>query len=174
MDKTIMAYKGVAPTLHERIFLAPGACIIGDVKIGEGSGIWFNTIVRGDLQPITIGKYTNIQEGSSVHVMSDCPLEIGDYVTIGHNATVHCKKVGHDTLIGMGSVLLGYAEIGHHCVIGAGCVVKEGFVVPPYMMVVGVPGKIVRELTEEEAAALHGSALNYNKIARHYMEHMQK
>lgn len=169
-NKTILAYKGAAPKLHESTFVAPGACVIGDVETGEGSSIWFNSIVRGDLQPIRIGKYTNIQEGTSVHVMSDCPLEIGDHVTIGHNATIHCKKIGNDTLIGMGAVVLGYAEIGDHCVIAAGSVVTEGFVVPPYAMVMGVPGRIVRELTEEEASALHQSAIDYYDIAQKYMK----
>jgi carbonic anhydrase/acetyltransferase-like protein (isoleucine patch superfamily) len=100
--------------------------------------------------------------------MSDCPLEIGNYVTIGHEATIHCKKIGDNSLIGMGAILLGYSEIGHNCIIAAGALVTEGFVVPPYSMVMGVPGKIVRELTEEEAAAIHQTALNYYNFAQNY------
>lgn len=169
-NKMIMKHKGIAPQIHESAFIAPGACVIGDVKIGEGSSIWFNSIVRGDLQPISIGKYANIQEGTSVHVMCDCPLEIGDYVTIGHNATIHCKKIGNNSLIGMGAVLLGYSEIGENCVIAAGTVLTEGFIVPSNAMVMGVPGRIVREMTEEESAALHQSAINYCKIAQDYMK----
>ena len=143
---------------------------IGNVTIGEGANIWFNTVLRGDIQSITVGKYTNIQDNSTVHVMGDQPTVIGDYVTIGHNAVIHGNKIGDNCLIGMGAVLLGYCEIGENTIIGAGAVVTQHKKIPPNSLVVGSPGRIVRPLLDDEIEALHQSAIRYNLLAQQYMQ----
>ncbi|MBO5589205.1 MAG: gamma carbonic anhydrase family protein, partial [Anaerovibrio sp.] len=117
---TILPYKGKAPTIGEDVFIAPSATVVGDVEIGEGSHLWFNTVVRGDFQQIKIGKKCDIQDNSTIHVMFDEPTEIGDNVIIGHNAIIHARKIGNNCLIGMGSIILGHTEIGNNVIIGAG------------------------------------------------------
>lgn len=120
MDKIILPYRGKSPAIDPTAFIAPSAAVIGDVTIGAHSSVWFGAVVRGDFQPIRIGSNTNIQENATIHVMRDVPVEIGDHVLIGHNAVVHCSKIGSNTLIGMGSIVMGYSEIGENVVIGAG------------------------------------------------------
>ncbi len=170
MTGVIMPYKSVMPSIDPSVFVAPTATVIGNVTIGEGANIWFNTVLRGDIQSITVGKYTNIQDNSTVHVMGDQPTVIGDYVTIGHNAVIHCNKIGDNCLIGMGAVLLGYCEIGENTIIGAGAVVTQHKKIPPNSLVVGSPGRIVRPLLDDEIEALHQSAIRYNLIAQQYMQ----
>lgn len=115
----VFPYKGQMPDVAEDAFIAPTASVVGDVKVGAGTNIWFGSVVRGDVNSVVIGKHTNVQDNATIHTMSDAPTIIGDHVTIGHNAVVHCSKVGSNCLIGMGSVLIGYSEIGDNCVIGA-------------------------------------------------------
>jgi len=170
MTGVIMPYKSVMPSIDPSVFVAPTATVIGNVTIGEGANIWFNTVLRGDIQSITVGKYTNIQDNSTVHVMGDQPTVIGDYVTIGHNAVIHCNKIGDNCLIGMGAVLLGYCEIGENTIIGAGAVVTQHKKIPPNSLVVGSPGHIVRPLLDDEIEALHQSAVRYNLLAQQYMQ----
>jgi carbonic anhydrase/acetyltransferase-like protein (isoleucine patch superfamily) len=170
MTGVIMPYKSVMPNIDPSVFVAPTATVIGNVTIGEGANIWFNTVLRGDIQSITVGKYTNIQDNSTVHVMGDQPTVIGDYVTIGHNAVIHCNKIGDNCLIGMGAVLLGYCEIGENTIIGAGAVVTQHKKIPPNSLVVGSPGRIVRPLLDDEIEALHQSAIRYNLLAQQYMQ----
>ena len=170
MTGVIMPYKSVMPNIDPSVFVAPTATVIGNVTIGEGANIWFNTVLRGDIQSITVGKYTNIQDNSTVHVMGDQPTVIGDYVTIGHNAVIHCNKIGDNCLIGMGAVLLGYCEIGENTIIGAGAVVTQHKKIPPNSLVVGSPGHIVRPLLDDEIEALHQSAVRYNLLAQQYMQ----
>ena len=170
MTGVIMPYKSVMPSIDPSVFVAPTATVIGNVTIGDGANIWFNTVLRGDIQSITVGKYTNIQDNSTVHVMGDQPTVIGDYVTIGHNAVIHGNKIGDNCLIGMGAVLLGYCEIGENTIIGAGAVVTQHKKIPPNSLVVGSPGRIVRPLLDDEIEALHQSAIRYNLLAQQYMQ----
>ena len=170
MTGVIMPYKSVMPKIEPSVFVAPTATVIGNVTIGEGANIWFNTVLRGDIQSITVGKYTNIQDNSTVHVMGDQPTVIGDYVTIGHNAVIHCNKIGDNCLIGMGAVLLGYCEIGENTIIGAGAVITQHKKIPPNSLVVGSPGRIIRPLLDDEIEALHQSAIRYNLLAQQYMQ----
>ena len=170
MTGVIMPYKSVMPKIDPSVFVAPTATVIGNVTIGEGANIWFNTVLRGDIQSITVGKYTNIQDNSTVHVMGDQPTVIGDYVTIGHNAVIHCNKIGDNCLIGMGAVLLGYCEIGENTIIGAGAVITQHKKIPPNSLVVGSPGRIIRPLLDDEIEALHQSAIRYNLLAQQYMQ----
>ena len=170
MTGVIMPYKSVMPKIEPSVFVAPTATVIGNVTIGEGANIWFNTVLRGDIQSITVGKYTNIQDNSTVHVMGDQPTVIGDYVTIGHNAVIHGNKIGDNCLIGMGAVLLGYCEIGENTIIGAGAVITQHKKIPPNSLVVGSPGRIIRPLLDDEIEALHQSAIRYNLLAQQYMQ----
>lgn len=164
----IYTYKSHAPKIAKTALVHPSAVVIGDVTIGEHSTIWPGAVLRGDLQPIYVGDYTNIQDNVTVHVMSDEPIHIGSYVTIGHNAVIHCSKVGDTTLIGMGAILLGYSEIGHNSVIGAGTLITEHKKLPNNSMIYGSPAKVIRALREDEIEALRKSAEHYHLLAQNY------
>lgn len=170
MNQNILSYRGVKPQFDETVYVAPGVFVIGDVSIGACANIWYNTVLRGDIQPIKIGKYTNIQDNSTVHVMYDHPAIIGDYVTVGHGAIIHGCNVGNNCLIGMGAIILGYAEIGDNCIIAAGSLIPERKKIPPNSLVMGSPGKVVRTLTEEEIQGIRESALKYHEVAKKYQE----
>ena len=165
----IMGYEGKTPAIGEGVFIAPNAAVVGDVTLGKCANIWFGANVRGDLQPIKIGDFTNVQDNATIHVMSDTPTEIGDHVTIGHNALVHCRRIGNNCLIGMGSILLGYSEIGDNCIIGAGTLLTQYKKLPSNSLIYGNPAKIIRALREDELEALRESALDYYEIAKKYM-----
>lgn len=168
-EKNIISYKSLRPSIDSSVYVASGVLVIGDVKIDQGASIWFNSVLRGDIDRIHIGKYTNIQDNSTVHVMGDHPTIIGDYVTVGHNAVVHGCTIGNNCLIGMGSILLGYCKIGDNCIVAAGTLITEGKIIPANSMVMGVPGKVVRTLTDEEVKAIRESAINYNLVAQEYI-----
>ena len=127
--------------IHDTAFIAPGAVVLGDVTIGENSGIWYNAVVRGDRDSIVIGRESNIQDNA---------VEIGDHVTIGHGAIVHGCKIGDNTMIGMGAILMNGCKIGKNCIIGAGALVTQNVEIPDNSLVVGNPGKVKRAVTEEE------------------------
>lgn len=164
----VIAYKGVQPKIDESVFLAPSATVVGDVTIGEGSSVWFNAVVRGDFQPIKIGKNCNVQDNATVHVMTNETTTIGDEVSIGHNAIVHARKIGNNCLIGMGSIILGYVDIGDNVVIGAGTMITQNKKIPSNSLVYGEPAQIVRALRDDEIEALRQSALNYTEVAKNY------
>ncbi len=165
----IISFKKRWPVIHETAFVAPSADVIGDVEIGERSSIWFQTVIRGDVHKIKIGKRTNIQDHSLLHVTEGwTPLLIGDEVTIGHRVILHGCKVGNRVLVGMGSIILDGAEIGDECMIGAGALVTKNMKIPPRSLVLGIPGKVVRELKPEELAGLGESADHYVKTASEY------
>lgn len=154
--------RGYKPELAENVFVADGAQIIGAVKIGEGSSVWFNTTLRGDVMPITIGRETNIQDGSVLHgTFGKFACEIGDRVTVGHSVILHGCKIGNACLIGMGSIVMDGAEIGERSVVGAGSLVTEGKKFPPGSLIVGRPAVFKRTLTDEELKFLEQSADNY-------------
>ncbi len=168
----LMAYKGVSPRLHEKVFVEESAMVIGDVEIGEQSSVWFNAVIRGDVNYIRIGKRTNVQDNSTLHVTKDIfPLIIGSDVTIGHSVILHGCAVRDRCLIGMGSIILDNADIGDDSIIGAGALVTEGMKVPAGSLVLGVPGKIVRPLRAEEIARIAKSALNYIEYAKNYKDY---
>ena len=169
---TIIPYKSVAPKINPSVFVAPTAAVVGDVEIGEGASIWFNAVVRGDFQPLRIGKNTNVQDNAVIHVMANVPTEIGDDVTIGHNAIIHARKIGNNCLVGMGSIILGYTEIGDNVVIGAGTMITQHKKIPSNSLVYGNPAQIIRALREDEIEALHDSALDYRKVAENYKAEM--
>jgi gamma-carbonic anhydrase len=158
----IIEARGFKPQIEKDVFVAEGAQIIGDVKIGEGSSVWFNTTLRGDVMPITIGRETNIQDGSVLHgTYGKFACEVGDRVTIGHSVILHGCKIGTRCLIGMGSIVMDGADIGEHSVVGAGSLVTEGKKFPPRSLIVGRPAVVKRPLNEDELKFLEQSADNY-------------
>jgi carbonic anhydrase/acetyltransferase-like protein (isoleucine patch superfamily) len=163
-------YNGISPTIHESVFVAPGAYLIGDVTIGEESTVWFNAVLRGDDGPITVGKRCSIQDNSTIHLYEGSPVVIGDDVTIGHNVILHGCKVGSRSIIGMGSTLLDSVEVGEECIIGANTLLAGGIKIPPRSLVLGSPGKVVRELTEKDLQMLQYSSENYVQKGKEYKE----
>lgn len=164
----IIPYRSKKPVIDPSVFLAPTATVVGDVEIGAGSSVWFNAVVRGDFQKITIGKHTNIQDNATIHVMANVPTKIGEGVIIGHNAIVHASRIGNNCLIGMGSIILGYTDIGDNVVIGAGTMITQHKKIPSNSLVYGNPAQIVRSLRDDEVEALHDSAMNYEQVAKNY------
>jgi len=137
------------PTVGPGAWIAPGAVVTGDVELGADASVWFGCIVRGDIAAIRVGQRTNIQDLSVVHVDTDQPCDIGSDVGVGHRAIIHGCTIGNGCLIGMGAIILSHAVIGADSVIGAGAVVREGTVIPPRSLVVGVPGRIIRQVDDE-------------------------
>jgi carbonic anhydrase/acetyltransferase-like protein (isoleucine patch superfamily) len=165
----ILPFKSKWPKIHETAFVAPSADIIGDVEIGHHSSIWFQVVIRGDVNTIRIGSRTNIQDHSMLHVTRvKSPLKVGDDVTVGHRVTLHGCTVGNRVLVGMGAIVLDDAVIGDDCVIGAGTLITKGVKIPPKSLVIGSPGKVVRALKEEELAFLLESAQNYVNDSNEY------
>jgi len=168
MEK-IIPYFGKCPKIHESVFLADGAYIIGDVLICENASVWFNAVIRGDVCPIRIGERTNVQDNVTLHVTHDTgPLNIGANVTIGHGAVAHACTVEDNVLIGMGAVLLDNCVVEPWSVVAAGALVRQGFRVPSGMMVAGVPAKVMRPVTAEERANIAESAENYIRYVTGY------
>ena len=158
----IVTYKGITPKIDPTVFLADGVHIIGDVEIGKDSSIWYNTVIRGDVNYIRIGERTNIQDNTVVHVTSKkFPTHIGSNVTIGHSAVIHACTINDYSLIGMGAVILDDAKVGKFSLIAAGAVVTMGMVIPEGTLAAGVPAKAIRSLTEDERKFLIQSAQNY-------------
>lgn len=166
--QNIIPYKGKQPQIDATVFIAPSATVVGDVTIGENSSVWFGAVVRGDFQPVKIGKNTNIQDNATVHVMTNESTTIGDEVSIGHNAIVHARRIGNNCLIGMGSIVLGYVEIGDNVVIGAGTMITQHKKIPSNSLVFGTPAQIIRALRDDEIEALRQSAINYSEVAKQY------
>jgi gamma-carbonic anhydrase len=167
----LLDYKGKLPKLGERVFIAEGAKIIGDVEIGDHSSVWFNAVVRGDVHYIRIGKHTNIQDLSILHVMKDqYPLVLHDYVTVGHGVMLHGCEIGSHCLIGMRATILNNAKIGQHSIVAAGAVVTERTVMPERSLIMGMPAKVKRALTDEEVAYIDEYARRYYQYKETYLE----
>jgi len=149
------------PQLAEPVWIAPNATVIGDVRLGRNASIWWNVVARGDTDPITIGENTNIQDNSVLHTDIGIPLTIGAGVTVGHMAMVHGCTIGNDSLIGIGAIVLNHAVIGRECLIGAGSLIPEGKEIPDRSLIMGSPGRVIRQLTDEEVAKLRASAAHY-------------
>ena len=163
-------YRGVLPRVHPSAFIDDSAHVIGDVEIGEESSVWMAVVVRGDVHRIRIGRRTNIQDGTVVHVMRDThPTTIGDNVTIGHGAIVHGCTIESQCLIGMGAILLNGAAVGAQSIVAAGTLVIEGMKVPARSLVMGSPGKVKRLLTQAEIAGIQSYADRYVEYRLDYM-----
>jgi carbonic anhydrase/acetyltransferase-like protein (isoleucine patch superfamily) len=149
-------------------YIAEGVVVTGDVVLGPGVNIWYGAVLRGDLARITLGPRANIQDGCVVHTDYDEPQDIGEGVVVGHRAVLHGRSVGRDTLVGMGALLLTGSEIGPECVIAAGALVTEDRRIPPRSVVMGVPGRVVREVTDEDLRRTHAIAAHYLELAQRY------
>jgi carbonic anhydrase/acetyltransferase-like protein (isoleucine patch superfamily) len=145
--------------------------LLGDVTVGEYSSIWFNAVLRGDINRIVVGHHTNIQDNCVLHLADEHPCIVGNYVTVGHGAIVHACTVGDEVLVGMGSRLLDGVAVGEQSIIGAGALLTQGQQIPPGSLVLGAPAKIARELSAEERAGLKGLAEKYVEIAAYYLQH---
>ncbi|MDO5101436.1 MAG: gamma carbonic anhydrase family protein [Lautropia sp.] len=156
------------PTLSPSAWVAPGASVIGDVQLGDQVSIWFGAVLRGDNEPIRIGNGSNVQENAVLHVDHGCPIEVGENVTIGHQAMLHGCSIGDNSLIGIQAVVLNRARIGRNCLVGAGALVTEGKVFEDGWLILGSPAKAVRRLSEEEIAGLAASAASYRAHLGHY------
>lgn len=162
-------YKGKWPVVSSTAFIENSAQVIGDVTIGDQSSVWFNAIVRGDVNYILIGNRTNIQDSSVIHVTHDThPTILEDDITVGHSVTIHGCTIRSRVLIGMGAIILDGAEVESDCIIAAGAIVTEGKKIPSGWMAMGIPAKPVRELTKKERASLLEHAQNYIKYKNEY------
>jgi carbonic anhydrase/acetyltransferase-like protein (isoleucine patch superfamily) len=166
MTMPILSFNSLTPTIAADVFIAPGAMVIGDVTIGPGSSIWYNAVIRGDIAPIRIGAGSNVQDGAVLHVDEGVPCVIGDDVVIGHGAVVHSATVGDGSMIAMHATLLSQAVVGAESIVGASALVSENKEFPPRSLIVGVPGKVLREVTDEQVAAIRENARRYAGYAQ--------
>jgi carbonic anhydrase/acetyltransferase-like protein (isoleucine patch superfamily) len=163
----LFPYNEYFPKIDKSVFLASGAKIIGNVEIAQNSSVWYNVVIRGDVNQIKIGEMTNIQDCSMLHVTNvRFPLIIGDKVTIAHSVTLHGCTINNSTLVGMGAIVLDGAVVEENSMVAAGAVVKPGFLVPSGKLVAGVPAKIIRDLTKEEIEDLTNSAFRYSDYTK--------
>ncbi|MBN1282515.1 MAG: gamma carbonic anhydrase family protein [Proteobacteria bacterium] len=158
------------PAVDVSCFVADSAAVLGDVIMGPLSSVWFGAVIRGDVGRISIGRRSNIQDLCVLHVEQGGSLSVGDDVTVGHRAILHGCAVRDRVLVGMGAVIMNGAELGEGCIVGAGSVVTEGQRVPPRSLVLGVPARVARELTDEEVAETAASADRYSRYASQYIE----
>jgi carbonic anhydrase/acetyltransferase-like protein (isoleucine patch superfamily) len=164
MEKTLHRlneYLLKKPQVGKNVFIAKGAVVVGDVTIGDYSSVWYNAVIRADINKIVIGHHSNVQDNAVIHLAEDIPCIIGNYVTIGHCAVVHACTIGDECLVGMNATILDGAQIGEQSIVGANSVVPQGMKVPPGSLVVGVPAKIKKSLTEEERKKLKLWAEHY-------------
>lgn len=159
------------PTLGQGVYIAEGAVVVGAVTLGDHSSVWYNAVLRGDINRIVVGHHTNIQDNAVLHLEHNTPCIVGDYVTIGHLAIVHACTVGNETLIGMGATILDGARIGNQCLIGAKSLVTKGKQIPDGSLVVGFPAEVARPLTADEKAGLRLSAERYAQNAAYCLKH---
>jgi carbonic anhydrase/acetyltransferase-like protein (isoleucine patch superfamily) len=171
---TLYEFDRKSPVVHDSVFLAAGARVIGDVELAENVSIWFNTVVRGDVERVRIGRNSNIQDNVTIHVTHFAnPTWVGENVTVGHGAVLHGCTVKNGALIGMKSVVLDRAVIGEGSLVAAGAVVLGGTVVPPGMLVAGIPAKILRPLSDNEKQMVAEGAVNYMMYVQHYREELE-
>lgn len=171
LDKQLDRFLRRKPRLGKGVYIAAGAVVLGDVKIGHHSSIWYNSVLRGDINRIVIGHHTNIQDNSVLHLADEFPCVVGNYVTVGHSAVVHACKVGDEVLVGMGAIILDGAIIGKQTVIGARALVTQGMRIPPGSLVLGSPAKVVRSLTRKERLGIRYWADKYVANACYCLKH---
>ena len=156
------------PEVHPDAWVAPNATLIGKVKLEKNSSIWFNAVLRGDIELISIGENSNIQDGSVLHTDPGYKLNVGNGVTVGHMVMLHGCQIANNTLIGIGSIILNNSKIGKNCIIGANSLITENKIIPDNSLVVGSPGRVLRKVTEEEIKAIHENAKHYVDGSKKY------
>ena len=165
MNEALLEFGGKWPRVGADVLLAPGARLVGDVEIGAQSSIWFNAVLRGDVNRVVIGHHTNIQDNAVCHVDVPAPCVVGNYVTVGHGAILHGCTVRDEVLIGMGAVLMDGVVVGEQSIIGAAALLTEGLEVPPRSLVYGAPAKVISKLGEKEVAQIRRWAEEYCELA---------
>ncbi len=170
----ILSLAGKAPSIAASAFVAESADVIGDVVIGENASIWFQTVLRGDIEPIRVGANSNIQDGSIVHTMMGSPAIIDDWVTVGHRAVLHGCTVESHCLIGMGAVVLNNVRVGEGSIVAAGALVLENTVIPPRSLYLGVPARFLRQLTEADRGFIDAHATHYLEYKEAYLAELAK
>jgi carbonic anhydrase/acetyltransferase-like protein (isoleucine patch superfamily) len=166
IKERLARHLGKTPITAGAAFVAPNATVLGDVRLGALSSVWYGCVLRGDINSIEIGEGTNVQDLTMVHLADDFGVKVGRYTTIGHGAIIHACTIGDECLIGMGATILDGAVIGDHCIVGANSLVTQRFVAPPGSMVLGSPAKVVRQLREAELLGLRAWAEKYIEVAR--------
>ena len=169
---TLVEYKGKRPVVGERVFLAEGACLIGDVTVGNDSSVFYNAVLRADLSSIVVGERTNIQDNVTVHLSLDEGVVIGNEVTVGHNAVLHACTIDDNVLIGMGAIVMDGAHIKKNCIVGAGAIVTQGKEFPEGSLILGSPAHVVRELTEDEIRKAHEGVEHYIVAKDELLKHV--
>jgi carbonic anhydrase/acetyltransferase-like protein (isoleucine patch superfamily) len=170
-EKQLDTFLRKKPTSGQNVYIASTGVVLGDVTLGDHSSVWYNAVLRGDINRIVVGHHSNIQDNAVVHLADDYAAIIGNYVTVGHSAIVHACTIGDECLIGMGATVLDGAEIGEQCLIGANALVKQGMKVPPGSLVLGSPAKIVKELSADERKQLKFWATKYVDNAAYCLKH---
>jgi carbonic anhydrase/acetyltransferase-like protein (isoleucine patch superfamily) len=171
LEKQLDQFLRQPPRLGKDVYIARGAQVLGDVTLGDYSSVWYNAVLRGDINRIVVGSHSNIQDNAVLHLADDFPCIVGNYVTVGHSAVVHACEVKDEVLVGMGAIILDGAVIGEQSIVGARALVTQGMKVPPGSMVLGSPAKVVRALTDAERAGLKQWAEKYVKNAAYCLKH---
>ena len=166
------AFLSKRPTLGTGVYIAQGATVVGDVTLGDYSSVWFNAVLRGDINRIVVGHHSNIQDNAVLHLADRLPCLLGNYVTVGHAAVIHACTIDDEVLVGMSSVVLDGAVVGARSIIGAGAIVPQGMHIPPGSLVLGMPAKVVRQLAPEEQSELRQMAEKYVQVAAYYLKNM--
>jgi carbonic anhydrase/acetyltransferase-like protein (isoleucine patch superfamily) len=169
VDPMIIKFKQYSPIIHRSSYLFPACQLLGAVHIKEYASVWPNAVLRADLAEIHLGCYSNIQDQATIHVEEGHPCSIGDFVTVGHQAIIHAATVHNNVLVGMGAILLNRCIIQKNCIIGAGSIITEGKLIEAGSLVLGIPGKVVRKLSDEEILSIEHSARRYQKLADQYV-----
>jgi carbonic anhydrase/acetyltransferase-like protein (isoleucine patch superfamily) len=164
----ILEFNGKKPQISENAFVASNAVIVGDVIIEEGASIWFGTVIRGDIAPIVVGKNSNVQDNTVIHVDSGKPCIIGQFVTIGHSAVIHSSTINDNSLIGMGATILTGALIKSNCIVGANALVLENATIDEESIAVGMPAKTIRKIKDKELELIKLNAVYYVELAKKY------
>jgi len=157
------------PLVHETAFVAPGAVIVGAVEVGEDASIWYQCVLRGDINRIWVGARSNIQDATIIHVSDDYAVQVGEWVSVGHRAIIHACSIGDETLIGMGAIVMDGVEIGPRCIIGAGSLLTKGLCVPEGSLVLGSPARVIRTLSVGEQRKNRALAEKYVEVSRRYL-----
>jgi carbonic anhydrase/acetyltransferase-like protein (isoleucine patch superfamily) len=166
---SLLSYRGKAPQVGAEVYLARGVELIGDVTVGEASSIWFNSVLRGDINRVVIGHHTNIQDLSLCHVADAFACVVGNYVTVGHRAILHACTIADEVLVGMGAIVMDGVVVGEQSIIGAGALLTKGLQVPPGSLVYGAPAKVISQLGAKERGEIKGWAEKYCRVARTYL-----
>ena len=174
LRKQLDRFLAKQPSLGKGVYIARGAAVLGDVTLGNYSSVWYNAVLRGDINRIVVGHHTNVQDNAVLHLADDYPCLVGNWVTVGHSAIIHACTVGDETLVGMGAVILDGAVIGKQCLIGAKALVTQGAKIPAGSLVLGAPARVVRALTREERAGLKAWAQKYVENAAYCLENKSR